>query len=136
MELWRTWGERLGAIAGWLWSPMTGTISLVRRARMFHPEGALYRAEVEPVRETPWPDVAKRLAGPALARLSSAWWRRGRELPDALGLALRFLARRRMQAGIAGSLPTSWRSFTSSFQETGCRCSNCLPRRGSASLRP
>ncbi|TMA19071.1 MAG: hypothetical protein E6J84_04775 [Deltaproteobacteria bacterium] len=33
-------GERSGALAGWLLAPVTGTLSLLRRARMFHPEGA------------------------------------------------------------------------------------------------
>jgi len=79
---------RAGEIAGWLLAPLTGTLSLVRQARMFHPEGALYRARVEAL-PGPFPGLGKRLEGPALARLSTAWWRGGREWLDALGIAVR-----------------------------------------------
>ena len=80
--------ERAGIWAGWLLAPLTGTLSLLRRARMFHPEGAVYRARVEAV-EGPWSMLGRRLEGPALARLSTAWWRSGKEWLDALGIALR-----------------------------------------------
>jgi len=44
-----------------------------------------------PVRtDPPFTDVAERLAGPALVRLSTAMWRGGREWPDILGAAVRF----------------------------------------------
>ena len=82
--------ETIGTLAGWLLAPITGAVSAVRRARMFHPDGVIYRARVEPLADTPWPEVAARLAGPALVRASSAWWRGGRELPDALGVSIRF----------------------------------------------
>jgi hypothetical protein len=75
-------------MAGWLLAPVTGTLSLLRRARMFHPEGAVYQARVEPL-PGPFPGLAKRLEGPALARLSTAWWRGGKEWMDALGVAVR-----------------------------------------------
>lgn len=88
-----TWSERLGTVIGWLWAPWTGAGSLVRRARFLHPEGAVYRCDVEAVPSTRHPDAAGRLAGPGLARMSTAWWRHGRELPDALGLALRLRRR-------------------------------------------
>ena len=80
--------ERAGIWAGWLLAPLTGTLSLLRRARMFHPEGAVYRARVEVV-PGPHAMLARRLEGPALARLSTAWWRAGKEWLDALGIALR-----------------------------------------------
>jgi hypothetical protein len=82
--------EGVGTVVGWLMAPVTGAVSAMRRARMFHPEGKVYRAEVTAARDTRWPEVAARLTGPALVRLSSAWWRGGKELPDALGFALRF----------------------------------------------
>lgn len=85
--------EALGRALGLLLAPVTGTISALRHARMFHPEGVVYTARVEPIAASPWPDVAARLAGPALLRISTAWWRKGRELPDALGLAVRFRRR-------------------------------------------
>jgi hypothetical protein len=82
--------EGVGRLVGWLMAPITGGVSAARRARMFHPDGKIYRAEVTRARDTKWPEVAARLEGPALVRLSSAWWRGGKELPDALGVALRF----------------------------------------------
>lgn len=57
---------------------------------MFHPDGVVYEAEV--VAQGGAPDlraIGERLAGSALARLSSAWWR-GKDWPDVLGFALRF----------------------------------------------
>jgi hypothetical protein len=82
--------EGLGSVVGLALAPVTGGISALRHARMFHPEGAVYRAEVSPSEDTRYHALAERLSGPALARLSTAWWRGGRELPDALGCALRF----------------------------------------------
>jgi hypothetical protein len=55
---------------------------------MFHPDGAVYRARVEAV-PGPFSMLAQRLEGPALARLSTAWWRGGKEWLDALGIAVR-----------------------------------------------
>lgn len=55
---------------------------------MFHPEGSVYRARVEAV-PGPFSMLAQRLEGPALARLSTAWWRGGKEWLDALGIAVR-----------------------------------------------
>ena len=77
-----------GSIAGWLLAPVTGALSLLRRARMFHPEGAVYRARVEGLPGV-YPGLGQRVEGPALARLSTAWWRGGKEWIDALGVALR-----------------------------------------------
>lgn len=80
--------DRLGQAAGWLLAPLTGALSLVRRARMFHPEGAVYRGEVRAL-PGPFSGLGRRLEGPALARLSTAWWRGGREWLDVLGVGLR-----------------------------------------------
>ena len=82
------WDERLGRAAGWFLAPVTGTLSLIRRARMFHPEGALLEARIEPIRGR-LEQLGQRLEGPALVRLSTAWWRGGKEWIDALGIALR-----------------------------------------------
>lgn len=82
--------EALGRAIGGLFAPMTGEGSLIRRARVFHPDGVVYRAEVRPlVRGGAAGDLAQRLSGEALVRLSSAWWRHEKELPDVLGIALR-----------------------------------------------
>jgi hypothetical protein len=78
---------KLGIALGRLLSPVTGAVAAARRARMFHPEGAVFAAVVEGEGE-----LGRRLSGPALVRLSSAWWRGGKEWPDVLGLAARLRA--------------------------------------------
>jgi hypothetical protein len=85
-----TISETLGAVLGWTLAPLTGAVSLTRRARTFHPDGRVLLASVEPVEGAPrLAAIARRLAGPALVRLSSAWWRGGKEWTDALGFAMR-----------------------------------------------
>ena len=80
-----------GKAVGAALSPLTGAIALVRRARMFHPDGTVYRASVAPLAaEGPLGALADRLQGEAIVRLSSAWWRGGKEWTDVLGLAVRF----------------------------------------------
>lgn len=56
---------------------------------MFHPEGVVYRARVAAAPGSELQALGERLAGQALLRFSSAWWR-GKDWPDVLGLALRF----------------------------------------------
>jgi hypothetical protein len=57
---------------------------------MFHPSGVLCSAEVVALKgSAAAQDVATRLAGKALVRWSSAWWKRG-EWTDVLGCAIRF----------------------------------------------
>lgn len=83
-------GEIVGRAGGVALAPVTATVSALRRARMFHPRGTVLRAEVSAVAEkAPWTTLGARLAGPALVRLSSAWWKT-REWPDVLGCAIRF----------------------------------------------
>ena len=81
-----------GLAAGYALAPITALVSWLRRARMFHPDGAVYRATVTVAESAP-PDlqiVGRRLAGVALVRLSGAWWRAPREWPDVLGMAVRW----------------------------------------------
>jgi hypothetical protein len=82
--------ERIGTAAGWLAAPMFGAIARARHARVFHPEGIVLAARVEPIAHRDLSEVAMRLAGPALVRFSTALWRHGTEWPDALGCAIRF----------------------------------------------
>lgn len=83
----------LGQAAGVVIAPIPYAVSWLRRARTFHPRGVVHRAEVapHPAVAVDLASLARRLAGPALARLSSAWWKRA-ELPDVLGIALRLRA--------------------------------------------
>lgn len=84
--------ERPGLAVGAVLAPITGLVSWLRRARMFHPDGAVYRATVAVAESAP-PDlrmVGHRLAGVALVRCSGAWWRTPREWPDVLGMAVRW----------------------------------------------
>jgi len=84
------WGWA-GVKAGVLLAPLFGIGSALRRARFFHPEGVVYEAAARQIAtEGRFSSVAERLSGPLLVRLSSAWWRHGREWPDVLGIALRF----------------------------------------------
>ncbi|HEX6273992.1 MAG TPA: hypothetical protein VFZ53_13180 [Polyangiaceae bacterium] len=86
-----TFAERCGLVAGGWLAPLTAAVSARRRARMFHPEGVTYLAEVAPSHASgELAAAANRLAGTALARFSTALWRGGREWPDVLGVALRF----------------------------------------------
>jgi hypothetical protein len=83
---------RPGAAVGGVLAPITGLVSRLRHARMFHPDGAVYRATVAVAESAP-PDlrrVGNRLTGAALVRFSSAWWRAPREWPDVLGMAVRW----------------------------------------------
>jgi hypothetical protein len=81
--------EAIGRLIGGALAPLAALGSLARRARLFHPDGVLYRADVEPIADD---TVARALAGSALVRLSGALWRwpRGAKLPDILGIAVRF----------------------------------------------
>ncbi|MFL5319227.1 MAG: hypothetical protein ACJ790_06185 [Myxococcaceae bacterium] len=80
-----------GDVGGWLLSPVTSAIAAVRRSRMFHPDGVVLMATVEPDGDsTQLAQLAQKLEGYALVRLSSAWWKGNREWPDDLGLAVRF----------------------------------------------
>jgi hypothetical protein len=79
----------LGLWGGRLLAPITATVSSWRRGRMFHPEGVIYRAQVTAVAGGELQELGERLAGHALLRFSSAWWR-GKDWPDVLGAALRF----------------------------------------------
>jgi hypothetical protein len=82
--------ELVGWVGGWLLAPAAAAGSAIRRARLFHPTGVVYRARVEPLAlEGALGAAAARLGGEAIVRLSSALWHRENGLPDALGFALR-----------------------------------------------
>lgn len=78
-------------------APFTGLGSALRRARVFHPEGYLYSAQVSSLTpsdaERGAAMLAQRLEGPAIVRISSALWRGQKEWIDALGVAIRFRSR-------------------------------------------
>ncbi|HYH95888.1 hypothetical protein [Hyalangium sp.] len=85
-----SFSEELGRVIGTLWGPAVRVGAALRHARLFHPEGVTYRAEVKEVTTlASLLPLASRLAGPALVRLSTALWRGQREWPDILGLAVR-----------------------------------------------
>jgi len=87
----RRLGEWLGLAGGLALAPLAAGVAALRRARVFHPEGALFRATVHPlVAHGPEGELAARLAGDALVRLSTALWTGGREWIDVLGCAIRF----------------------------------------------
>jgi hypothetical protein len=84
--------ELVGFAGGVLLAPLVAAGSLLRRGRIFHPDGVVYRAEVVPdAMSEAGQEVAARLAGPALVRLSSALWKVHKERrPDLLGASVRF----------------------------------------------
>ncbi len=97
--------EAVGRAVGGLIAPVARQGSRLRRARVLHPDGVVYRAEVRPLVLAmnggeggegggALADIAARLAGPALVRISGGVWRwRGggdRARPDVLGVAVRF----------------------------------------------
>jgi len=79
--------ERIGELVGRAAAPLFYAIARARRARVFHPEGIVLVARVEPLGASP---IAESLRGPALVRFSTALWKHGKEWPDALGCAIRF----------------------------------------------
>ena len=82
--------ESLGLLSGVLLAGPVGIGSRLRRARLFHPEGQLYRGEVTAVAAGGEARaVAARLEGPALVRLSGALFRGDDGRFDILGCALR-----------------------------------------------
>jgi hypothetical protein len=86
-----TFVESCGLMVGSWLAPLTAAVSAKRQARMFHPDGVVYRASVSAcVDARALSSAATRLAGTALVRFSSALWREGHEWPDVLGAAIRF----------------------------------------------
>ncbi|WP_437577867.1 hypothetical protein [Sorangium sp. So ce887] len=87
--------EAMGRAIGGALSPFVWQGSLVRGARLFHPDGVVYCAGVKALAmEGEVGALAQRLAGPALVRLSGGIWRwrggKGERRPDVLGVAVRF----------------------------------------------
>ncbi len=85
-----SWREELGDTVGAWWAPLIHGIARLRHARMFHPEGLVFRGRVEPIIGGPYTGVARRLGSSVLARFSGALWKHEREALDVLGIALRF----------------------------------------------
>ncbi len=86
--------EMLGLSAGGTIAPLLAAGSLLRGARVFHPRGIYFRAQVEAAEDVdaPLDAIAQGLAqSDALVRLSAGLFRTDRGvLPDLLGLAVRF----------------------------------------------
>ncbi|HEY3451273.1 MAG TPA: hypothetical protein VGK67_33250 [Myxococcales bacterium] len=82
--------RKAGLVAGFLLGPLAAAGARARMSRLFHPTGVVYRASVRPLAAFDSdPALSQDLAGPALVRLSAAWWKQ-REWPDVLGVAIRF----------------------------------------------
>lgn len=87
------WGV-LGALFGVLLAPFVFLGGLLRRARVFHPDGQFFRGRViaTPAADPRVQRVAARLAGFVLARLSASVHAGPEEVPDWLGGGFRFRA--------------------------------------------
>ncbi len=86
-------GGALGRAIGLLIAPAAAVSSFIRGARIFHPDGVVYRADVlADATEGALGKLGRRLAGPALARFSGGTRREkpGTSPRDLLGVALRF----------------------------------------------
>jgi hypothetical protein len=85
--------EFIGRVMGATVAPFALVGSLVRRKRILHPNGVVYRAEVRSIAQGgQLGQLGQRLAGTALVRLSGALraWPQGKRGPDLLGVAIRF----------------------------------------------
>ena len=75
--------ELFGFLLGYPLGLIFAAGSILRNARIFHPRGLLFCAEIETL-----PESSLTLPSHAIVRFSSAWWKT-REWPDVLGLAIR-----------------------------------------------
>lgn len=106
--------EALGRAIGGVLSPLAFEGSLIRGARVLHPSGVVYRAEVRGLARTgTMGKLARRLDGEALVRLSGALYRQERLLPELLGVAVR-LRRQGMEQSAAAQADDQDLLFTSS----------------------
>lgn len=74
--------DSLGYLCGLPLGMLTGTLSFIRNARMFHPCGIVVKCKVKSLSEMEFPEEA-------IARFASAWWKH-KEWIDVLGVAFRF----------------------------------------------
>ncbi len=83
--------SQAGVALGWVIGPVFALTSWLRRARTFHPRGAVYHAWAaqHPAVAQELSPLAARLTGAALVRFSGALWKRAESLPDVLGCAIR-----------------------------------------------
>ncbi|MFZ5477769.1 MAG: hypothetical protein ACOZNI_13420 [Myxococcota bacterium] len=97
-------GEAVGRALGHVLAPLFVAGTKLRRARVFHPGGRVWHAEVEAAS-----DAGAPLAGPALVRIGGAAWRGEDDLPDVLGLAVRFGEGR--EGHVDGEVDVSFATF-------------------------
>lgn len=74
-----TLSEHLGLVGGYAFGAVFGLGSFLRRSRIFHSHGYIFRGECQ----------SEILGGPVVVRFSSALWKH-KVWPDVLGLAFRF----------------------------------------------
>lgn len=87
------WQDRWGRKVGRWIAPLAAAGSRLRRARVLHPEGVVYRAIVESAPcSADLIAVASSLQGTALVRFSGALRRSDSRRLDVLGMAIRFLS--------------------------------------------
>ncbi len=72
----------LGTILGYPLGLLTGSISFLRNARMFHPNGIVIKCSVKSEGEISFPEDA-------ILRMTSAMWKK-KEWRDVLGISIRF----------------------------------------------
>ena len=83
--------ERGGTLAGKVLAPALWAGTQLRKRRVLHPAGVVYRAEVTPLAvSSALRPLAEGLGSHAIVRFSAGWWRTPDRRPDLLGCALRF----------------------------------------------
>jgi hypothetical protein len=97
-----------GELAGLLAAPLAFAGARLRGDRLFHARGAVHAATAEPLVDLgPAAALAQRLAGPAIVRFSSTFWR-AREWPDLLGVAVRLGAPHAPQDLVLATVRRPW----------------------------
>lgn len=96
-----TAAEALGRAAGRLLAPLAALGARLRGGRVLHPSGTVCAAEVTAIAEDlHYVELAERLAGTAIVRLSGALWR-DHGPPELLGCAVRFRGDRPLAPAVA-----------------------------------
>lgn len=92
--------ESIGAALGALLTPVAAIGARLRGGRVLHPTGTVCAAELVAAAEEPaLAELARRLAGAVVVRMSGALWR-DVDAPELLGAALRLRGERALEPGV------------------------------------
>lgn len=93
----QTASEAIGRVIGAMLAPVAAMVARLRGGRALHPAGTVCAGELTATTDDPaLADLAHRLAGAAIVRMSGALWRRPGK-PEMLGCALRLRGPRALE---------------------------------------